>query len=86
MLSFNTGRKLPNSEKEIQVGDILVSKQTHPVMVKLDQKNEKYIVEVVNADFTTFMIFSEPIHFDLDDFLYEWKSSDMSISHNAMKV
>lgn len=88
MLSFNTGRKLSNSEREIQVGDILISEQTHPVMVKFDQKKKKYIVEVLNDDFTTFSLFSkpEPIYFELDVFLDTWRNSNMSVSHNVIKV
>lgn len=88
MLSFNTGRKLPNSEREIQVGDILISEQTHPVMVKFDQKKKKYIVEVLNDDFTTFSLSPkpEPIYFELDVFLDAWRNSNISVSHNVIKV
>lgn len=76
MLSFNTGRKLPNSEREIQVGDVLVSKQTIPVVVMISPKDGTYIVKLLTSNVGEYIVISDDICFSLDEFLDAHKTSE----------
>lgn len=72
-MDLKTGYKLPRSEEEIKIGDVLSSSITHNVIV---QWHEEKDIPIVNV-----MYLNDDIWFTLEEFLDAWKSK-LTIKEN----